>query len=1255
LHSSRQGQLHLATRDSDGLEVVLRCYRTGSAREPADQAQREVTALRAAAGPGVPEVLDLLPGAPSPWVVMQRIDGVVLRSWLDHGPIAPAQFLEVSLQLAAILDRVHRAHWVHRELTPDSLMVKPATLEIHIVDLAQALRLDRSNAQPSASDSHALLGHTLEYIAPEQTGRMNRGVDARSDLYSLGAVLYLALTGSPPFESSDPLALIHAHMARMPRSPLELRPELPPALAQIVLKLLSKQPEDRYQTAAALRADLQACGEELAERGRIAANLEIGAAPDRPVFSDVLYDRDREMALLNQMHAEVSNGVTRAVLIRGPLGAGKTALATMLRLSIEQTGGYFALGRFEAHHERPYAGWTQALESLVNQWLVESDERLGRWKVDLRAGLGSIGRALCDLVPDLAFVLDDVPAVPQLGPRETQARLSLALQRLLRICGRPEAPLVVLLDDLQWSDGGSLVLLEELLSSAEPSALLLLGTYRSDEVDGDHPLTKVLLRLQQRHRRVDQMEIGGIASPAVVQMLAETLQRAPSEVVELADLVVRKTDGNPFLIREFVGHIHDLGLLCYEVATGWVWQADQIASAAIPDGAVALITAKIDRLDTDVCELLRLASCVGTQIDASILAELSGHAPEVIDRALLALTHAGLLATCEGGLRFAHERIRETVQSLCSSAERAQRHYDIGRLLLARTPEADRAERALEIAEHLNLGAEHVREELGATMVDLNSAAGRRALARGAVSTAHAYFSQARKWFCAPDWAARRAVGFDLYLQSAEAAFQVGDFDGALELLVSLDAHCSGPIDVVRIGSKRIQIYALTDRPEKSVRYALSLLRQFGLRWPFHPGRWRARLALLYVRWRLRGRAAEDVLVPAQKLDPHWLAPLIVLGQAGAMTVRLDVHLTALVSSFAMRQYIRRGYVGRVAFSLSSYACWYLTVLGDAPRAREFARSARVLSGRVPDPVYGPRGEVQLCGVLEPWLMPRRDALAPLEPLEEKLREAGDPEYAYYARFLRTVYLALAGDPIPASERRLSALADDVERSGLWFPSPALCHRTYRLLTQTTSMGELERALAQSDADTAAQQGYSSVYVSTFWMLVLGTQDRFDLVFAESQKVWAQLFTVRPFIHVADHTFYRGVAAAVLATSARGRQRRTYRRALRRSRRLLEGWMRGGPDFAHMAWLLEAEEARLRGHATEARRLYEKSSQRAQLQNFPHHAALAHERRAHVLIDLRRMAEAEVGLFDAARSYREWGCRHKVEQLTQRRRTFHVL
>jgi serine/threonine protein kinase len=1252
LHTSAVSDVYAAVRESDGRMVVLKRYVKDTTAEGGSRAQREHDALRQVAGPGIPAALELIGGADTAVLVLERAPGLSLGSWVEDGLPPPEAFLDVAIQLADLLARVHDARLLHRDVNPSNVLVDPTDLRISLIGFSLARPLGSAATFSDARSEQQHVPDKLRFFSPEQTGRMDRGVDSRSDLYGLGATLYFALTGLPPFALNDPLALIHAHMAKTATPPLELRRSLPPTLSRIVVKLLQKSPETRYQTARALQRDLVECRDQLLRHGAIDDDFPLATAdaPYRPLFSKKLYGRESEVRALLDACARASDAHPTVLMLKGPPGVGKSALVHELRAPLAVRDGYLTSGKFDLYRrDVPYLGLVQAFESLAQQILTESDVRLARWRAELMSSLGQSAGVLVELVPDLGIVLGEVQNVPSLGPAETRARLSLAVQRFVQALAVKEHPLVLFLDDLQWADEGSRDLIRELLTGMRDGALLLLGSYRDTEVEPGHPLLRLLDELREREVPIQELTLDSLSEDACARMLAEALGRTAEETRSLAACVARKTGNTPLLIQQFVYHMYDLQLIRFQLPAGWVWDDAAMTAADIPDDAVGLMTAKIGRLASSVAGVLQLASCVGDDFQLETLAELTDEPRSALEAALFTLCDEGLIAPAPAGFRFVHDRIREGAQARLSSHERTRIHCEAARLLLARIPPEALATRAVEIADHLNLGHDGLDDAERLRAIELNVLAARSALRAGAAVTAAHYTGAGRALFREAHWTAHPQLGFDLFMEAAESAYQMHDVELALKLLSTLETvHPWSRMQAAQIAAKQIMARTLQTSGPRELEFVLQTLGRFGVHWPAYPSRLRARLEILRTDWALRGSLGDDRFHFARPGDHSaWLAPLLVMGASAPTLTRRTIRLVLLLTSFALRNFLRHGFVTSPAFPLIGYAANRLALLQNLRGAERYAAAALEWNARVPHPIYRSRTEFVANAFVYSWTRPRRSIFEGLRKAEAQCREAGDLEYASFACAQRAHHLCLAGEPLSRAAADYAELARRGAHTRIW---PNVQPRIFRLLKEPPlNPAELAREVAEIESVLdGTETSRMSQYVFWFEVLcLLGCQRE---AFATSERIASWISDAgAASSQVVDFTFFRGVLAAQLATQARGGARRRQARLLRSCLRRVRVWARIGPDFPHMVQTLEAERMRLRRHPQAALARYAQAIERASQQGYVHHAAFLHERRAYLLTHLRRSTEAAGALRQATALYEEWGAHGKAEALRRLR------
>jgi len=1228
----------------DGRKVVIKTYSGQLSSE--GRARHEAAALSACEHPRIPKIVELAIEEESASLVLEAIPGVPLQSmWARGDCIEIDRALSIGISCAEILTDLHAAHVVHRGVHPANVLVEPEFGESSLVGFSLARPVGKLRDQQESAEGSG----EPAYMAPEQTGRMNRGCDARSDLYGLGGTLYFALTGRPPFEGSDPLALIHAHMALRPTPVHELRADVPHAVSRLIGKLLAKQPEERYQSADALRHDLIELRARL-RSGSLDEGFALGRTDgaERPRFTRTLRGREAEQETLEREYARAARGALAVVWLAGPPGAGKSALIDVLRPLVSGNKGYLAEGKFDLYNDRPYAGWVAVLSSLAEQILLESDADLAEWRQTLLAALGPIAGVLVDLAPDLHHVFGDVPAVAPAGPRQTRERLALALERFVLAMATPAHPLVLFLDDLQWSDSGSRFLLEYLLTLQDQPALLITGTYRDDALVPGSPWPSLLDRLESRGLQSRVITLGPLSPEATEAMLAEALGHPREAIGLLAEQVARKTGNLPLLIREFTEHLSDRGLLRYTTDTGFTWDISAITEASIPDGAVQLMQAKIASLPQRVRRVLEAASCVGDHVDAKLLAELCREPIEDLESALYALANAGLMMPSPAGFRFAHDRLREAAQSGQSEQARAELHAEMAEILLSHVPREHWEARAFEIADHLNHGRSALHRTQVEPLIELNLLAGRKALAAGSAVEATQYFANAWGEFSEEFLPGRYALAFALLLGLSQSKLLTGDLAGAECVLAELETHPLSRSERTQVAEMRLRIWSLTKTPPECAVYELDVLRTLGVRWPIHASR---RYAARKLKGTLRSLNAvsedelfERISQPAAT-DAAWLDALRLVDGAAACLARTNSYLGMLAASMILAHSLEWGYVTSPSYTLANFALYSHAVFFDGALLARFYRYACTALEHERDPLFAARTRFILV-LLNGWQMHRRQAVASLPAIRKELLEAGDLEFAYFAGFQNVLIRVLCGDPIQEVSRDLRAQIDRVRRFGHSFVSPEGALTPYRLLS------EVEPKSLDLDAEIRANErwlaengsGFETVNRSV-WMMVLCIFGRDDLAHAQAAALHPDPMRILPFPYVLDRILYEGIAAARLALRAKGFAAFRLRRIAKRACAQLRRFRAYAPDVSPMLELLDAERMASTTRAPAALALYERAAKTARSANHPHLAAIAHEHRADLLRRLNRPAQANAARAQAAALYAEWGATTKARFL----------
>ena len=611
--------------------------------------------------------------------------------------------LRLAINLAAALGHAHQRGLIHKDVKPENVLVDDAG-HVWLTGFGIASRLPRERQAPAPPE---IIAGTLAYMSPEQTGRMNRSMDTRSDLYSLGVTLYQMLTGALPFAAADPLEWVHCHIARQPVAPADRR-AVPEPLSAIIMKLLAKNAEERYQTAAGLEADLRRCLAEWQSHGRIDP-FPLGAddSSDRLLIPEKLYGREREVdALLAAFDRVVAQGAAELVLVSGYSGVGKSSVVNELHKVLVPPRGLFAAGKFDQYkRDVPYATLAQAFQMLVRQILVKSEAEVDHWRHALLEALGPNGQLIVNLIPEVEFVIGKQPPVAELPPQEARGRFQLVFRRFLGAFARPEHPLALFLDDLQWLDTATLELLERLITDPDVRHVLLIGAYRDNEVSSSHPLMRTLAAIRDAGARTQEIVLAPLGLDDVERLIADALRCGPNSAGPLALLVHEKTGGNPFFAIQFLTALAEEGLLRFDRDARpsiWTWDLDRIRAKGYSDNVVDLMLGKLRRLPHQTQTALQQLACLGNVAEIATLNLVFGQSEEEIHAPLRDAVRTGLILRLEGSYAFLHDRIQEAAYALIPESERAEVHLRIGRALLASLTADGLAEHLFDVANQLN-------------------------------------------------------------------------------------------------------------------------------------------------------------------------------------------------------------------------------------------------------------------------------------------------------------------------------------------------------------------------------------------------------------------------------------------------------------------------------------------------------------------------------------------------------------------------
>ncbi len=753
-------------------------------------------------------------------IILEDFGGESLKQLMADRPLTIKEFLPFALQIADSLGHIHAANIIHKDINPANIVCNKSTNQLKIIDFGIASLLPREN--PTLKNPEQLEG-TLAYLSPEQTGRINRSIDYRTDLYSLGVTCYEMLTGKLPFNATDAMELVHCHIAKMPSPVCDVNSDIPSIISDIVMKLMAKNAEDRYQSAFGVKADLEKCQENLAGLAFKLAQNDFSGKFEIP---QKLYGRENEINTLLQAFKRVSNGKIEMMLIAGYSGVGKTALVHEVHKPMTEKSGYFAAGKFDQFKKNiPYYAITQAFNQFCRYLLMENTENLANWQTKILEAVGNNGQIIIDVIPDLELIIGKQSTVAEVGPTEAQNRFQMFFLNFVKALCDEEHPFILFIDDLQWVDSASLDLLKGIMPDDEIRHLLIIGAYRDNEVDGSHPFIMAISELQKTNAIVNTIELANLQPADINHLLQDSLISETVQTQPLTDLIHRKTQGNAFFIRQFLQSLHEDHLLYFDFKEyQWQWDVEQIESQNITDNVVDLMIAQLKKLPEATQQVLRFAACIGNHFDLHTLAIIYEHSQLATVQGLLPATQTGLiLPTSEleaigkdtqlaaFNYKFLHDRVQQAAYALIDDVQKKAVHLQIGRLLLAKTSESELEERISDLVHQFNQSVELItKKEEKIRIAELNLIAGKKACASAAFKLALNYFNKGIGFIEDNSWEKHYDLTLALHIQAVETASLNGRFEEMEKLFQKVMPNAGTVLDKVSAYQSKIQSYSET-------------------------------------------------------------------------------------------------------------------------------------------------------------------------------------------------------------------------------------------------------------------------------------------------------------------------------------------------------------------------------------------------------------------------------------------------------------
>jgi predicted ATPase/class 3 adenylate cyclase len=1205
--------------------------------------------------PGVRKVLKQAKTNNRQTMFFEYVDGETIKSAFSRQQVSLQTFLRIAIQIADILERLHTANIIHKDVSGENILVSLPDEMVSIIDFGISTRIALRHQH--LGNPERLEGN-LSYISPEQTGRMNRVVDYRTDLYSLGVVFYEALAGCLPFQASDAIELVHCHIAQAPTPLNLLRPELPDVLWRIVQKLLAKNADERYQSALGLKRDLQRCLDELAATGTI-SSFEVAENDYSGRFQlrQKLYGREDEIERLMHAFERVSSGPREMMLVGGYSGTGKSALVHEIHNPITQKRGYFIEGKFDQFQRIiPYYAILHAFKEYVTLLLTEHEDLLAIARTDIQQALGEEGKVLTDVIPNLEFIIGKQPEVPELGGVEAQNRFNYVFRKFVRAIASERHPVVLFIDDLQWADAASLSLIEILMTDSDSRHFLCICAYRDNEVSPSHPFIVSVATIESQGTQAERIEIGNLSFDDAHALISESLNVGRDVSDDLTQLVFSKTNGNAFFVNQFLRSLYEQELLHFDFdERKWKWEIERIKALNITDNVVELMTSKIRQLADATQETLKQAACIGSNFDLDTLAIISDTSKEATRQHLYEALAEGLVIPLGDDYKFAHDRIQFAVYSLIPEEERASRHLRIGKLLLEKIPEELRDGRIFDIVNQLNVGIPIITDQAERErLAKFNLQAGRKAKLASAYKPALDYFTSGMRLLQIDCWKVQYPLALDIYTNAADAAYLNALYDDMEGYVRTVINNATKTADVFRVYETLILGYIGQNELRRALDAGLEVLGRLRVVFPKEPTLARAVAALLQTKIMLRGRAIESVKLLPPMSDINQRGIIRLLSEIAPPAYWMHPNLLLMIIFKMMRISLRYGNVPESYFTYAAYGM-ILCELGEYTSGYQFGCTAIELLNH-PDakPISCKTTFTFHCFIIH-WKEHLNKALAPMMRAYHLGLETGDMEFGslgYYFYCLHSYFIGTNLDTLATeienARRAIVPMKQETTLNFLRVVHQAVLNLRgesadpCRLVGAVYDEREMLPKHIEADDKTCMYFYYLEMVILNCLFGRYTEAVEFAARARENIEAVTAQFSKAIFPYYESLIFLGAIDANGKLTRARAI------RGVRKNLSKLKRFAKASPENHHHRYLLvRAELLRVLGKPNEALALYEAAIDHASATGYIQDEALACELAGRCCLAFDRPNLAEHYLRSAHQLFRSWGAGAKVSHLEE--------
>lgn len=1290
IHETRNSVIFRGNKETEDLPLIIKLLKTTNpTSSEVARFKQEYNLVRNLNIDNIIKIFDLVEYDNQYAIIEEDFGGVSLKDLLTRKELDLKSLLRVSSKVSETLGLIHKNNIVHLDIKPDNILINPEKGEVKIADFGISAVLTHANDELYNPD---VIEGTLSYMSPEQTGRMNRGVDYRTDIYSLGATLYEMLTGEVPFKSKDPMELIHSHIARQPLSPDTLNPSIPPVLSAIILKMLSKNPEERYQNCLGLMADIDECLNQLDQKGRVddfpIAKKDISIRFNIP---RTLVDRDNERIELMRCFERTCKGLSEMMLVTGQPGIGKSALVNEIYKPIIAKKGYFIFGKYDQFRKDvPYSAIIQSFQGLIRQIISESEEKIQVWREKLISALGYNGKVITDVIPELEMIIQKQPELPALGPEESMNRFNLVFQKFINVFTTEEHPLALFLDDLQWADQASLKLLENLMTTYETSYLFLIGAYRDNETNDAHPLTLALDKIRSKGRKINSITLGPLNVSSISMIIMNVLMCDTEKSMPLAELINKKTAGNPFFVIQFLKNVYDNHLLQLNPATGWEWDIDKIRQMEVTENVIEFMAEKISHFPKNTREILQICACIGNRFDLELLSIVSGKSIEETLSDLLSAIQEDMISLHGNMYKFMHDRIQEAAYSMIPEAEKEAMHYRIGSNVLKKTGEKNLHDKIFYIVDQLNRGIKLVSgtdEEI--MLASLNLRAAQKSKKSTAYASAAFYLRTAIMLLPEYSWKSHYDLTYAIYREAIECEYLNLNFSEAEKIFDVVVKNVKSNIDKANVHTLMVILYTTQGNYDAALRVGIEGMKMLGIDLPEKVSDVRVGLELLKLRLKFGRRKIEDLidlqylsmpntLDEAKQMAAEYLkmhpgksleSPEILLWEMLSYAY-LAIHTgtVAFYSNPNLFAFIAINGVCRlldyeINFEYSPFAYIALgsivgSSLGFYQHGYRLGLAALKTNEKIADTKNRCRIEFAFPMFIQHWKKHARHDLDYFRNAYKNGIENGDLIFSGHNINLIGMTRIMLGDNLDDILEEYGKYKDFQLGGKDPFIARNYMENT-RMCLCLKGLTESRASLNGDGFDTEEHAGYyksENNLLGTFYFSLVRLRINYlfgnysacrDLL-PEMRRI-VQKKTALGNLHIPEFLLYYSLTMTALYPEADPMEKARYLIALRANQVKMLLWAKACPEnFQHKYDLVAAEMMRNKGRFREAQQLYHQAIAGARENAYKQVEAIACERLALLYLDYSCRDEAGFFIQKAHQGYLSWGASEKARELEEK-------